>query len=106
MSRLDTKQIESQKQEFCELLRSTEREDIEYVIEDLVELGFFEAPASTKFHLSYEGGLCEHSLNVCKMALVLREQVLQMNPSLEGALRKDSVIVACLLYDVCTGDIY
>lgn len=106
MSRLDTKQIESQKQEFCELLRSTEREDIEYVIEDLVELGFFEAPASTKFHLSYEGGLCEHSLNVCKMALVLREQVLQMNPSLEGALRKDSVIIASLLHDVCKADIY
>ena len=27
---------------------------------------FFEAPASTKYHGAYPGGLLEHSLNVCR----------------------------------------
>lgn len=106
MAKVDKYKIESLKKEFCDLLRSTEREDIEYVIEDLSEMGFFEAPASTRFHLCYEGGLCEHSLNVCRTALMVRENVLKVNPSLEKALRKDSVIIASLLHDVCKADIY
>ena len=44
---------------------------MEVVIENLEELGFFEAPASTKFHLNVEGGLMEHSWNVCNTALML-----------------------------------
>lgn len=30
----------------------------------LIDNGFFTAPASTKFHGSYEGGLFDHSFNV------------------------------------------
>lgn len=44
---------------FKEMLLSTKREGMENVIEKLEELGFFKAPASTKFHLNYEGGLLE-----------------------------------------------
>lgn len=106
MTKRDKHILESQKNEFCDLLRSTGREDIEYVIEDLTALGFFEAPASTRFHLCYEGGLCEHSLNVCKVALMLREQMIQMKPDMEPMFPKDSVIIASLLHDVCKADIY
>jgi len=45
---------------FKELLLSTNRKGMENVIERLEELGFFKAPASTKFHLNCEGGLLEH----------------------------------------------
>ena len=68
--------------------------------------GFFTAPASTKFHLSYEGGLLEHSLNVCKMALELREVIIKMNPELQVSLPQESVIISSLLHDVCKSDIY
>ena len=94
------------RREFEELLRSTGRENIEYVIEDIAELGFFEAPASTKFHLNEEGGLCQHSLNVCRIALRLREQMIDMMPDMEERLSRDSVIIASLLHDVCKSDIY
>ena len=94
------------KQEFLELLKSTEREYIDYVIEDIEKLGFFDAPASTRFHLNYDGGLCKHSVNVCKVALMLREQMIAMKPEMEAYLKKDSVIVASLLHDVCKADIY
>lgn len=36
----------------------------ERLIEWLETTDFFTAPASTKYHGSYEGGLVEHSLNV------------------------------------------
>ena len=41
-------------EEFVELLRSTKREGIEYVIEDLEKDGFFEAPASAGHHLNVD----------------------------------------------------
>ena len=68
--------------------------------------GFFTAPASTKFHLSYEGGLLEHSLNVCKMALELRDVIIKMNADLQASLPVESVIISSLLHDVCKSDIY
>ena len=30
----------------------------------LLRSDFFRAPASTRYHCAYEGGLCEHSVNV------------------------------------------
>ncbi len=94
------------KAEFCQLLRSTEREGVEYVIEDLENLGFFEAPASTRFHLCTPGGLVQHSLNVCHTALELMEMMHRRRPDLKSVLRKDSVILCALLHDVNKAEIY
>ena len=91
---------------FKEMLLSTKREGMENVIEKLEELGFFKAPASTKFHLNYEGGLLEHSMNVCNMALELRELIIRKKEELHDALPKESVIIAALLHDVCKADVY
>ena len=48
------------------LLKEINREgaDIEALINKLEKSDFFTAPASTKFHCNYEGGLAEHSLHV------------------------------------------
>lgn len=94
------------KNEIVKLLRSTGREYMDDVVECLNELGFFEAPASTRFHLNEEGGLAQHSLNVCNVAMMLREQMLALKPELTDRLPLDSVIVASLLHDVCKSDIY
>ena len=40
------------------------REGIEKVLAWLDSTDFYTAPASTKYHLCVEGGLCQHSLNV------------------------------------------
>lgn len=42
------------KERFIELLRSTKREGIEKLIDFLEKTDFFTAPASTRFHSSYE----------------------------------------------------
>lgn len=99
-------QIKQNRSEFVELLYSTGREGMDEVIDQLEELGFFQAPASSKFHLNHEGGLLEHSLNVCKVGLMLREQMLALKPDLEESLNKESVIIASLLHDICKADIY
>lgn len=88
------------------MLLSTNRVGMEIVIERLEEVGFFKAPASTKFHLNYEGGLLEHSMNVCDMALELRELMIRKKECLRESLPKESIIIAALLHDVCKADIY
>ena len=36
---------------------------------------FYTAPASTRFHLSCDGGLLQHSLNLCDQLLFLRDHI-------------------------------
>ena len=98
--------MENLKQQFQEKLLSTKRDGMENVIKHLERLGFFTAPASTKFHLSVKGGLMEHSWNVCNTALMLREQMIQMKPELADRLPEESVVIASLLHDVCKSNIY
>ena len=94
------------KKEFIELLKTTNRQGIDDLVEELEDLGFFKAPASTKFHLNEDGGLVQHSLNVCKAALSMRKSMIELDVSLLEALPKDSVIIASLLHDTCKADIY
>lgn len=98
--------IKANKEEFLELLRSTKRDGIEDVITDLEELGFFTAPASAGHHLNVEGGLVLHSINTCKAALAIWEGMKPLEPSLATEVKRDSIIIASLLHDVCKSDIY
>ena len=94
------------KDRFITILSGIDREGMDKVLSKLEELGFFEAPASTKFHLSCKGGLMQHSLNVYDAALLLREQAIKRKPELETLLPEDSVAICSLLHDVCKTDIY
>ena len=100
--------IEANKREFIELLRSTGRAGVEDLIAYLDEGDnhFFTAPASVNHHLNHDGGLVEHSLNVCRAALKLREGVLAVRPDLADRLPRDSVVIAALLHDINKADIY
>ena len=98
--------MENLKKKFQSRLLETKREGMENVIKHLERLGFFAAPASTKFHLNVKGGLMQHSWNVCNTALMLRDQMILMKPELEAKLPVESVIIASLLHDVCKSNIY
>ena len=93
-------------EEFEALLRETKREGIDYVIEDLEKGGFFEAPASAGHHLNVPGGLCEHSLNVCHAGLAIWEGMKGLDAASMGEVKRESIILATLLHDVCKMDIY
>jgi hypothetical protein len=98
--------IKANKEEFIRLLRSTEREGVEDLIPELERLGFFSAPASAGHHLNTEGGLVQHSLNVCRVALRLRDEMEALCPAIKGQCPDDSVILSSLLHDVCKADVY
>lgn len=94
------------KDEFIELLRSTNREGVEDLLVALEDMGFFTAPASSNHHLNVERGLVEHSLNTCKAALMVWEGMIGLEPGLAKEVERESVIIASLLHDVCKSDIY
>ena len=94
------------KERFIEILRSTERKGVDNVIVQLENLGFFDAPASTAFHLNVPGGLVKHSLNVYDEALALAEIQIRLRPEQPGKLSQESIAIAALLHDVCKAEIY
>lgn len=94
------------KQFFIDTLMSTGRGGMESVISELDDLGFFEAPASTRFHLNVDGGLLQHSVNVYNEAMAIRKVQIEMAPEMEKLLPEDSVAIAALLHDTCKADIY
>lgn len=98
--------INENKEEFVKLLKSTGREGVDDVIEELERLGFFSAPASADHHLNVEGGLVQHSLNTCKAAFAIWEGMKALEPSLDTEVKKESIIISALLHDVCKADIY
>lgn len=98
--------IKKIKEEFIELLRSTKRDGMEDLLKDLEDWGFYEAPASAGHHLNVAGGLVTHSLNTCKAALAVYEGMKTLEPYLANEVKRESVIIASLLHDVCKTDIY
>lgn len=71
---LTEEQILKNKEEFINTLRSNvKRDGIEALIKKLETSDFFIAPASSIYHGSYRGGLCQHSLHVYKRLITLIE---------------------------------
>ena len=66
---------------------------------------FFEAPASARFHGSYEGGLVEHSLNVydCLKDYLQRNRVKE---TYHLHYNEESVAIVALLHDLCKINCY
>lgn len=76
---------------------------LEFLLSDKSD--FFEAPASTRYHNSYEGGLLEHSLNVydCMKAYMDRERV---KNEYNLTASNESIAIVSLLHDICKINIY
>lgn len=100
------KLIANLKNKFIELLKSTNRENIDVLIDNIDKEGFFEAPASTKFHGNYPGGLCEHSLNVYTQAMYIYKIECKLKKDLQNTVSSDNIIIASLLHDICKSDLY
>lgn len=88
------------KERFISLLRSTKRDGVEELLKWLECTDFYQAPASTRFHGSYSGGLLEHSLNVYDEL----KRLLVVYPEIK--VSEDSVIISSLLHDLCKANLY
>lgn len=88
--------------EFLELYNSLiTRDGRDELLDWLTHSDFFTAPASTKYHGSYEGGLLEHSVNVyhCLVSLIA-------HAGLEGRYSDETVAIVSLLHDICKVNFY
>ena len=89
------------KEEFLKLLRSVNREGMDQLIQFIEKSDFFTAPASTRFHGNYAGGLLEHSLKVYE---ILKHKV--KNSVIDINISDESLIIIALLHDICKVNYY
>ena len=88
------------KQKVFGLLDDADLDNAKEIVERLDGLNFFTAPASTKYHGSYPGGLAEHSMNVTNALVGLTKDlsITWQNPR--------SPYIIGLMHDLCKCDSY
>ena len=86
----------SNKDKFIEIYKENiKRDGADKLLKYLETSDFFTAPASSKFHGAYDGGLCDHSLNVYSWLKKLQTK------------ESDETIAICaLLHDICKTNFY
>lgn len=85
--------MESNKDKFKRLFKEyITRPGSEKLLEYIESTDFFTAPASTRYHGNYEGGLVEHSLNVFEC--------------LSKEAFNESIAIVSLLHDLCKANFY
>lgn len=94
--------MSSNKEDFIKIVKENIKRD---GIDDLLnylenETDFFEAPASTRYHGSYEGGLLEHSLNVY-YAMLDELKFIYCGKDWTSKFSLESATIVSLFHDVC-----
>ena len=102
---MDEKILEENQEKFIQIFNKyITREGSDNLLDWLINSDFFTAPASTKFHSAYEGGLCAHSLKVFDRFVALLK--LEYGEDFTGKISMESVAIIALLHDVCKVDFY
>ena len=97
--------VEDNKEIFCSLFeKNITREGADKLLEWILSTDFFTTPASTKFHSAYEGGLCQHSLNVYNRLKGLVE--LEFGENWSEQVSMETLTIVALLHDVCKANTY
>ena len=93
--------LEKNKSEFIEILGCVRRQGIESLLESLLEEGdFFKAPASSRYHGAFPGGLCAHSIAVYHQLKNLAELYAP------GVYSEESLAIVSLFHDLCKVNVY
>lgn len=97
------------KDQFIDIYKARiQREGADKLLAWLEKSDFFTAPASTKFHLSREGGLVEHSLHVydrLRELLLNEKQRNGLLPELTDQ-EEETAAICALLHDLCKVGVY
>lgn len=93
------------KEEFLEIFKNNiNREGSSELLKFLNNSDFFTAPASTKFHSAFSGGLCLHSINVYKRFLSLIKQ--EYGENYTDKVSNETIAIISLLHDICKVNYY
>lgn len=94
------RKLDEQKKVFIALCKAyIRRKGITELLDYLETTDFFTAPASTKYHGAYPGGLVEHSLNVYRRLVSKQEDM-------PAGTENETIIVIALLHDICKVNTY
>jgi len=94
------------KEKFIEIYKKNiKREGADKLLEYLLSSDFFTAPASARFHSSYEGGLVDHSINVYEL-LVSYLDTKRARETFGFSYSDESIAIVSLLHDLCKIDVY
>ena len=97
--------IDITKAEFIDIYtKHITREGSDALLEYLTNSDFFTAPASARFHLAEQGGLCQHSLNVYKRLLSLVRQ--EFGDNYRSVISDETIAICGLLHDMCKINYY
>ncbi len=92
------------KAEFLDLYTTyIKREGADKLLEYLQNSDFFTTPASARYHLAEQGGLCQHSINVYKR---LKDVVRHEYGENQSEYSEETIAVCGLLHDVCKVNYY
>ncbi|MBQ3053390.1 MAG: hydrolase [Clostridia bacterium] len=103
---MNNQDIASKKQIFLDIFKeNVNREGADLLLEYLESTDFFTAPASTRFHCAYPGGLLEHSLNVyyCLKDYLSRPRTKEQY---HMDYSDESIAIVSLLHDLCKVNVY
>ncbi len=96
----EKQEMENLKTLILDRLKSVKRDGIDELIDYLVnKTDYFTAPASTKFHSNFEGGLAYHSHNVVEL-------LAQKNKQYNLGLSNETIYLTGYLHDLCKCNMY
>ena len=97
--------MEEVTKEFIDIFNNNiKREGADKLLEWLKSSDFFTAPASSKFHSAYEGGLCQHSINAYKRFIKNLEN--EYGKDWQEKISLESATIIGLLHDICKTNFY
>ena len=88
------------KERFLELCGQIKRDGIDKLLDWLDKSDFYTAPASSRFHGAYSGGLLKHSLNVYDEL----KRLLSIYPDI--SVSEETIIIVSLFHDLCKANFY
>jgi hypothetical protein len=93
------------KEEFIEIYKEKiKRDGSDKLLEWIVNSDFFTAPASTRFHSAFSGGLVEHSVKAYKR---FYEKIkFEFGEKYQDIISDESIAIIGLLHDVCKINFY
>lgn len=102
---MKTDKVQKIKEEFIEIFNThIKREGADQLLDWLIKSDFFIAPASTRFHSSFPGGLAEHSILAYKR--FAKKLAFEFGDNWEETFSHESAAICGLLHDVCKVDFY
>lgn len=92
--------VKEAKEKFLKIYnKHIRREGAKELLEYLKKTDFFTAPASSKFHSNFEGGLCFHTVLVYERFVKLLKN--EYGEDFTHKISSESVAIIALLHDIC-----